>query len=308
MTIDILLPYWGDPDHMRAAVTSVVEQDDPDWRMVVVDDCYPQEWLGPWLTEVDDHRITYHRNEQNAGITENYRRCLALAKNDVVVFMGCDDVMLPNYVATVRAAHEAFPRADVIQPGVRVIDENGALRTTLADSVKQRLTMPRVRGRRLLAGEELAASLLRADWMYWPSLAFSRERLLRTPFRDDFPLIQDLALVIDIVADGGSMVIDSTDTFRYRRHSASASSATLLNGRRFEGERRYFALAARQIGALGWRRAQRAARLHLTSRLHAVVLVPRALREKDPAAVRRLAAHAAAPLRVRADAVPGADQ
>jgi glycosyltransferase involved in cell wall biosynthesis len=294
VTIDILMPYWGDPDHMRAAVASVIAQTDRDWRMTVVDDCYPDPWLGPWLDELADDRIAFHRNETNRGITENYRTCLSHATEDVVVFMGCDDVMLPNYVGTIRAAHAAFPHADVIQPGVRVIDEDGELRTTLADTVKQRLTTPRVRGRRLLAGEELAASLLRADWMYWPSLAFSRERLLRTPFRDDFPLIQDLALVVDIVRDGGSLVLDTTDSFRYRRHSASASSSTLIDGRRFAGERRYFALAAAQMRALGWRRAERAARLHLTSRLHALALAPRVLATRDREGLRKLAAHALA--------------
>lgn len=296
MMIDVLLPYWGDVEHMKQAVRSVLAQDDPDWVMTVVDDCYPDTWLGPWLEELGDPRIAYHRNAVNAGITENYRRCLALATQDVVVFMGCDDAMLPNYLSTVRRAFSSFPSADVVQPGVSVIDENGVERTTLVDSVKRHLTMPRVRGRRVMGGEELAASLLRADWMYWPSLAFSRERLLRTPFRDDFPLIQDLALVIDILADGGSMVLDETDCFRYRRHSASASSATLLDGRRFDGERRYFALAAAQVRALGWRRAERAARCHLTSRLYALTLLPKAMRAGDGAAVRRLFAHALRPL------------
>lgn len=298
MTIDVLLPYWGDRGHMEQAVRSVLAQEDTDWRMTVVDDCYPDPWLGPWLADLGDDRISYHRNEPNAGITENYRRCLALATQDIVVFMGCDDVMLPRYLTTVRAAFAAFPGADVVQPGVRVIDETGAERRTLADTVKQRLTMPRVRGRRVMSGEELAASLLRADWMYWPSLAFSRERLERTPFRDDFPLIQDLALVVDILTAGGSMVLDDTDCFRYRRHSASASSATLLDGRRFAGERRYFALAAAQVRALGWRRAERAARWHLTSRLHALTLLPKAVRLRDPAAIRTLLTHALRPLAV----------
>ena len=303
MTIDVLLPYWGDPGHMKEAVASVLAQEDTDWRMVVVDDCYPDPWLGPWLATLDDPRITYHRNEVNAGITGNYRRCLSLATADVVVFMGCDDLMLPNYLATIRAAHRDFPEADVIQPGVRVIDENGTPVRSLVDTVKQRLTMPRVRTRRLLAGEELALSLLRADWMYWPSLAFSRERLVRTPFRDDFPIIQDLALVIDIVTDGGSLLLDATDCFRYRRHSASASSASLLDGRRFAGERQYFRMAIGQVSALGWTRAARTARRHITSRLHALTLLPTAAAARSWSAVGGLLRHALLPLRPEPSAV-----
>lgn len=155
--------------------------------------------------------------------------------------------------------------------------------------------MPRAGGRRLLAGEELAISLLRADWMYWPSLAFRREALLETPFRDDFPITQDLALVIDLVSGGGSLLLDDADVFRYRRHQGSASSASLLSGKRFAGERRYFALARRQMLTLGWRRAARAASIHLTSRLYALTLIPTAIAQRDGAAVARLIAHAVRP-------------
>lgn len=292
MALDILLPYWGDPQHMREALASVLAQQDPDWILTIVDDAYPQEWLRAEVEELADPRIRYLRNETNVGITENYRRCLELATQDIVMFMGCDDVMLPEFVGAVRSAHEAFPQATVIQPGVKVIDENGVAQRTLADLVKQRLTMPRVRSRRLLAGEELASSLLRADWLYWPSLVFRRDALLEIPLRDEFPIIQDLALVIDLVAEGGSVLLERADVFRYRRHRESASSASLLSGERFAGERRYFRLASSQMGMVGWERAARAARWHLTSRLHALALVPTALRTSDRAALSQLVKHA----------------
>jgi hypothetical protein len=178
----------------------------------------------------------------------------------------------------VLAAHVAFPEAAVIQPGVRIIDEHGTVVEPVADRVKQRVVRPRTRVPRLLAGEKLATSLLHGDWLYWPSLAFRREVLVATGFREEMPLIQDLAIVLDIVTAGGSLLLEPTVCFHYRRHGASASSASLLDGRRFAGERAYFLLAARQVSALGWRRAERAARLHLTSRLHALTLIPRTLR------------------------------
>ena len=167
--------------------------------------------------------------------------------------------------------------------------------STLADSVKQRLMMPRTRRPRVLSGEDLAASLLRADWLYWPSLAFRRELLVSTPFRDGMPIIQDLALVIDVVCAGGQMLLEPTLCFQYRRHTASASSAKALDGSRFRGERDYFRQAGDQVAQLGWRRAERAARTHLTSRLHALTLVPQAITSKRPGALSTLLRHAFRP-------------
>lgn len=296
MPLDILLPFWGDPALLRETVVSVLAQRNDDWVLTVVDDAYPDGSVAGWFADLDDPRITYVRKAVNEGITANYRTCVGLATQDVVVILGCDDVLLPNYVDVVLAAHAAFPDAAVIQPGVRIIDEHGTVVEPVADLIKQRVVRPRTRGPRLLAGEELATSLLHGDWLYWPSLAFRREVLVATPFREDMPLIQDLAIVLDIVTGGGTLLLEPTVCFHYRRHGASASSASLLDGRRFAGERAYFLLAGRQVAALGWRRAERAARLHLTSRLHALSLLPRVVRS-DRGRVGVLLRHAFGPTR-----------
>ncbi len=42
MSIEILLPYHGDPEMFRQAVRSVLDQTVGDWRMLVLDDHYPE--------------------------------------------------------------------------------------------------------------------------------------------------------------------------------------------------------------------------------------------------------------------------
>ena len=80
--------------------------------------------------------------------------------------------------------------------------------------------------------------------------------------------------MIDMVAAGETLVLDPAVCFSYRRHTESASSTSLLHGRRLPDERRYYAEAAAQMQAHGWRRAARTARLRWTSRLHALTLLP----------------------------------
>jgi len=277
---------------LRETVESVRAQSSGDWLLTVVDDAYPDDSVPAYFEAIDDPRIRYVRNETNKGITENYRTCVRLATEDVLVILGCDDVLLPNYVDVVLEASRRFPQADIIQPGVQVIDEKGVVGQTLVDAVKQKITMPRSKTSRLVSGEMLAVSLLRADWLYWPSLAFRRERLLEVDFREGFPIIQDLALVMDLVGSGSSLLIEPTLCFSYRRHSASASSSKLTDGSRFVGEREYFDFAAAQMSELGWRRARRAAKTHITSRAHAVTLLPKALLTRNTVGTKNLARHA----------------
>ncbi len=295
MTLDILLPYYGDPALMQMAVRSARAQADPDWRLVVVDDGYPDENVPAWFENLDDERVTYRRNERNLGANGNYRRCLEFIENDFAVVMGADDVMLPNYVGTVKALCAANPTAGIIQPGVELIDEEGAVYRNLVDEAKQRVYAPRIQQSRVLEGEELAVSLLRGNWLYFPALTWSTKALRKHGFRDGLHVVQDLALVMDLLLDGEKLVADNTVCFQYRRHRASDSSVKAMNGARFIEERTYFLDIARELDDHGWTRAAKAARNHVSSRLHALTMLPKAVRHKHKDGVQNLLRHAFTP-------------
>jgi glycosyltransferase involved in cell wall biosynthesis len=291
MPLDIFIPYWGDPDYMKETVNSVLAQDNGDWLLTVIDDAYPGLEIRDFMAGITDPRVKYIRKERNAGITENYRTCVAMATEEVLVILGCDDVLLPNYVDTILEAHQRYPDAAVIQPGVQVIDENSQIVVTLVDTVKQKLVKPRGGGHQLIAGESIATNLMHGDWLYWPSLAFRTDKIRKVDFRDGFPIIQDLALIMDMIYNGDQLLVEPTVCFKYRRHSNSASSAKLVDGSRFAGEREYFAVSAAQAQELGWNKAARSARLRLTSRAHAASLLPNAVLTRNSSAVKALVRH-----------------
>lgn len=288
-----MLPFWGEPAYLYAAVDSILAQDTDGWRLTIVDDHYPDESVAEHFAALDDDRVRYLRNETNLGITDNYRKCLSLVTAEHMIFMGCDDIMAPNFVRTIQAALEKFPQADIIQPGCQVINEDGAVYQPLADVVKKQMT-PKAPGGILVAGEALAVSLLHGDWLYWPSLVFRTESIRRAQFLDGYPLVQDLGIVLQMITQGARMVVLPEVVFSYRRHQASASSAKLMDGGRFAGERSFFALQADAMRQVGWRRAARAASAHLTSRAYALTLLPKALKSRSPKSIGTLLKHATA--------------
>ncbi|MFW0789390.1 glycosyltransferase family 2 protein [Gordonia sp. CPCC 205333] len=268
MTVDVMMPFYGDVAHFKQAVTSVVGQSDADWRLVVVDDCYPDPEPARWLKTLDDSRITYLRNDNNLGVNGNFRRCVDLVASDYFVVMGCDDVMAPDYLATVKSLASANPGAAVIQPGVDVIDDAGMPVRPLGDRIKSRLAPSRAT---VLSGEVLACSLFHGNWTYFPSLLWRTSAVRAVGFRTGFDVVLDLALLIDLTIDGGSLVYDPTVVFSYRRHGGSVSSIQAVDGRRFDEENRFFAEQADQCGERGWSKAARAARFHPTSRLNQAI-------------------------------------
>jgi glycosyltransferase involved in cell wall biosynthesis len=293
-----MMPYYGDVALMQAAVRSVLAQTDPDWHLTVVDDG-EAAGVPEWFAQLGDPRVTYLRNEANLGVSGNFQKCLELATRDRLTIMGCDDLLLPNYVETVRRLASAYPKVGLIQPGVQVIDETGEPTSSLADSVKRRLYAPkrllRGEGPVRMRGQELATSLLRGDWLYFPSLSWRTEAVTALAFRRDLRVIQDLALIIELVEHGEELVADDTVCFKYRRHAASESSQQALDGARFDEARRFFHEVADRMAAKGWTEAARAARLHRSARLHALTLVPTALRRRRTDAALRLVRYGASP-------------
>jgi glycosyltransferase involved in cell wall biosynthesis len=292
MTLEIFVPFWGDPALLYQTVDSVRAQRNPRWRLTVIDDCYPDEAVPAYFSALEDERITYVRNSENLGITENYREAIRRSAAEHISIVGCDDLLLPDYVDVVTRTIAAVPQADVIQPGVQVIDDLGTVVRPLADRVKTGLLAPRRRGGiAVLQGERMATSLIRGDWLYWPSLTFRAETLRRIDFRDGLPIIQDLALLMDIAFEGGTLAYNPALCFSYRRHGESASQRTLRDGTRFRDERAYYAQARAIAAAKGWSRTARTARLRVMSRLHALAELPGVLRNGTRPGIESTVAH-----------------
>lgn len=275
-SFDILLPFYGDMAYMKAAVNSVRGQDDRTWRLQVLDDCNPDASIGRWLEELEDPRIEYQRSATNLGIDRAFQRVLDMASADYIVFLGCDDIMLPNYISSMRRLVDGHPEAVMFQPGVDVIDENGKPSRGLAERVKE-ILRPGGGHRVTLSGESLAVSLLRGNWTYFPAMCWRREPVQEVGFRKNLQVVQDLALMLDLVGSGAQMLVDPEVAFLYRRHRASLSSVRANTGSRFTEESDLFQSARAEYAARGWNRAARAASLHLTSRFNAAARIPPAI-------------------------------
>lgn len=235
-TVDVMLPFYGDPDLLRRAVRSVQEQTRTDWRLTVVDDGYPDDTVAPWFAGLGDDRVRYRRNPERLGAQPNNRYCIERVEREFFVMMGADDLMAPDYLDTVLALHERFPAAAVVQPGVEVMDDADRPVRPLADRVKAVLAPPG-RGPREVSGEDLAVRLLRGNWLYNPSLCWRTAALKETGIPESADVF-DLALPLAVIAGGATMVVDDRVCFRYRRHRSSDSGSGAAAGNRFAEERR----------------------------------------------------------------------
>jgi glycosyltransferase involved in cell wall biosynthesis len=273
MTIDIALPFYGDVDFMKQTVASILNQTDENWRLVFVDDGYPDDSLPRWFSDLKDSRITYLRNENNLGANGNFQKCLSLMSAEFCIVMGADDILESNFIEVVQQTIRDFPDVSMIHPRVTVIDENNIQISTRSDQMKSKIRDSH-RSTTLLSGEVLASSLMKGNWMYFPAITWRTKTIQKIGFRPGFKVCQDLGLAMDLIMQGGKMVLIEDEIFRYRRHTGSDSSVKAINGERFVDEKDFFITMARDLKVVGWKHAARAAKIHSTSRLHAASLIP----------------------------------
>ena len=123
MKLDIALPFYGDVAFLKEAVASVIAQTDPNWRLLVVDDGYPDDTLPAWFAGLNDSRITYRRNVENLGANGNFQKCLSLVKSEFCVVMGADDILEPDFIEVVTNTILKYPEVSIIHPGVKIVNE-----------------------------------------------------------------------------------------------------------------------------------------------------------------------------------------
>lgn len=259
--VDVLLTYWGDFELLKKAVESVISQTYLDWRLVVIDDCYPSDEAERYFATVTDPRITYYRHEKNIGITHNFNYAVDQASAEFSILLGCDDKLLPNYL---ERALEQIKNADFYQPGVEVINEEDVIYSPLVDKIK-RFLRPKRNG--MYSGEKLATSLSRGNWLYFPSILWKTSVLKKYRFNTAYTIVEDVELEFNLIADGGVLALDDAVTFQYRR-SANSLSSKEKTGVRFNEEDDVYDKFAEKFKALGWNRAAKSARLRIISRIH----------------------------------------
>ena len=280
MALDIALPFYGDVAFMKQTVQSILDQTDPQWRLIVVDDGYPDESIPGWFASLGDERIAYQRNTSNLGANGNFQKCLGLLTAEYCLVMGADDLLEPNFVECINKSIGTHPGISMIHPGVTVIDEKNEVISTRSDQIKTTLRSSQGEAT-IVSGELLARSLMKGNWMYFPSIVWKTKTIQGIGFRPGFHVCQDLGLAMDLIMQGGELALIEDQIFRYRRHQESDSSIKAINGERFKDEKHFFNVMAHDLKKIGWSSAARAAKSHSTSRLHALSLIPACIARKQ---------------------------
>lgn len=122
------MPVHNGEAHLQDALDSLAAQQDPDWRLLAIDDAGTDSSLA--LLEQaarGDHRIQVKRHDRNRGLYGTLAAAMDLARGDWVGVLMQDDRLKPDYVEEMRRLMAGHPEAEAIWATEDVIDAEGGL-------------------------------------------------------------------------------------------------------------------------------------------------------------------------------------
>ena len=128
MKVSVLMPvYRTDERFLREAIESVLAQTFADFEFLILDDS-PDDDRSRIVSEFNDPRITYMRNDRNIGISASRNRLLDMAKGEYLAVFDHDDICRPERLEKQVAWLDAHPKCGVIGGWTR-FTSNGSVNT-----------------------------------------------------------------------------------------------------------------------------------------------------------------------------------
>lgn len=104
--VSVCIPTYRGAAHIAETIESALAQTFADFELVIVDDASPDE-TREVVARYRDARLRYVRSEHNAGVEENWNRCLRFARGRYFKLLPHDDLIAPECLARQVAVLES---------------------------------------------------------------------------------------------------------------------------------------------------------------------------------------------------------
>jgi glycosyltransferase involved in cell wall biosynthesis len=218
-TVDVVVPCYNYAHYLEACVESVLNQPGVHVRVLIVDDCSPDNTseIGQALA-ARDSRVTYICNPENKGLVGSANLGLIdWARADYSLLLSADDVLTPGALARAAKVMDVFPSVGMVYGLAIVFSENREI--TDLDSADQ-FDVAIVKG----------SAFLERCCKNWCGVA-SPTALVRTSRQHEvgglderFPAVCDMEIWMRLATVSDVAAIVAPQAY-YRRHDSNMGTA-----------------------------------------------------------------------------------
>ena len=220
-SVDVVVPCYNYGRYLRECVESVLTQEGVDVRVLIIDDCSPDNTpeIGQQLA-AEDSRVEYRRHEKNQGHIATYNEgLLEWASADYCLLLSADDLLTQG----------AFERAvDVLDSSYNIVFAHGPAITIGPDGVaSERQSRLGKGGSYVASGNDTVERFCKVggNFVVTPTAIARTSAQHRVGgYRDDLPHTGDMEMWMRLALIGSVAYVDSFQAY-YRRHSNNMSNS-----------------------------------------------------------------------------------
>lgn len=113
-TVSVIVPCYRYASVLPVCVNSVLAQEGVDVRVLIIDDCSPDDTPAVAAQLAQDPRVEYRRHVENQGLIPTANEGLAWADGDYVVLISADDLLVPGALARATGVMERHPEVGLV--------------------------------------------------------------------------------------------------------------------------------------------------------------------------------------------------
>jgi len=229
--ITIVLPVYGRSELLEPALSSVLAQTSPNWRLLIADDgsdAVTQGFVERWLARHPDPRISWVRRPQNLGLFANLNKAIEEAVTGWVLLLCSDDLLLPSAVHELKALRQRWPEAGLILSTFESINTDESKRPTDSAWHHDQVSLETA----LVPPERFVPALLELGSLNGnlSGMAFSRSHWLATgPFRSDWRHAADWEWLVR-ASERRPLVLNRNPIAQVRTHGTQLSNSNRRSG------------------------------------------------------------------------------
>ena len=126
MKYSFIIPTYNSRRWIESSLNSLLAQTYTGFEIIVLDSGSTDDTIA-WIRSLNDKRVRIYTTETRLNIAENWGRITSVTKNEFMTIMGHDDVLYPDYLATIDELITEFPDAALYQTHFNFIDGKGEL-------------------------------------------------------------------------------------------------------------------------------------------------------------------------------------
>ena len=220
--VSVCIPTFNAAEYLQQAVLSVMEQDYPDFEIVLVDNCSTDNTasLVNELQQSSNGLLRFYQNDRNIGMVGNLNRCMEYAKGTYIKFLCADDLLLPGCLEQMTTELDRQQSISLVASGRSIINQHGDQLTLRLYSTKN----VRVSGK-----QAITECLFGSHYIGEPSAVMFRKSDVKEGFREDLPQVLDIDMWFRLLEQGDLLYIGKP-LCAIRQHADQMTNANIKSG------------------------------------------------------------------------------